>query len=367
MSKIPQTADTIWRIITHQSIDQNNFYRNLKNLDHVKVKWPWDQKELMERYIRMMRSQPTTADLVRRWELKFEQQGKLSTSDAKQFIYEFYESLEDVKELFPTGFKFGSTTAKIHHLSDIQTRRPFRKNGWSLNLTVEGSGLYNCIRQQLVTRPGGLVLYSPDAIYDYRRADNAQIWGHQWLCFPHEERWMRWLRWPEVGPGIYHINTDGVDYKKLRSLFSEVNAIYPNKEAFDTELLENILEQILIRCTRLQPGIHTNNIDERVKYAMQYIAKNYNQNFMLQDISTQVALSSPRLALLFKQQVGVSIMRWRDEKRLSKACELLIGTSQSIAKISEFLGYSDPLYFSRIFRKYMNISPREYRSSRLPQ
>ena len=67
--------------------------------------------------------------------------------------------------------------------SDYRVYRPGRKRGWSLQLTVSGSGIYNCLRKNLVVHPGDLVLLSPDAFYDYQRHPKADNWGNLLVGF----------------------------------------------------------------------------------------------------------------------------------------------------------------------------------------
>jgi AraC family transcriptional regulator of arabinose operon len=127
--------------------------------------------------------------------------------------------------------------------------------GWSIHLTTQGHGHYNCIREQLVTGPGDLILLSPDALYDYHRDESCDLWEHQWGYFPQEEHRLRWLQWPEIGPGIYHIHADRKNVVKLQGLFDEVYDTYFDSSELVSALTTNIFEQLLIRCHQLAPKL----------------------------------------------------------------------------------------------------------------
>ncbi|MCE9506834.1 MAG: AraC family transcriptional regulator [Alphaproteobacteria bacterium] len=64
---------------------------------------------------------------------------------------------------------------------------------------------------------------------------------------------------------------------------------------------------------------------------------------------------------VFKQQTGVTPMRWLNERRMQAARQFLSGTSKTVAEIAEELGYRDPFYFSRVFRRHFGQSPRQCR------
>lgn len=66
---------------------------------------------------------------------------------------------------------------------------------------------------------------------------------------------------------------------------------------------------------------------------------------------------------MFKDQIGMSIGEWRQEQRVNRAKLLLQTTTMSIAEISRSIGFDDQLYFSRIFKKRIGLSPQKYRNS----
>ena len=61
------------------------------------------------------------------------------------------------------------------------------------------------------------------------------------------------------------------------------------------------------------------------------------------------------------EQMGVNIVRWREDQRMILAKLLLQSTRTPIAKIASHVGYDDQMYFSRVFRKRVGTSPSEFR------
>lgn len=80
------------------------------------------------------------------------------------------------------------------------------------------------------------------------------------------------------------------------------------------------------------------------------------------DLARAAGLSVSRFHALFKSAVGTSPMVYLSEKRLSKACLLLLTTSMSIAEISEAVGFCDQFHFSKAFRAKFACSPMKYRN-----
>jgi AraC-like DNA-binding protein len=64
---------------------------------------------------------------------------------------------------------------------------------------------------------------------------------------------------------------------------------------------------------------------------------------------------------VFKQETGLTPMRWIEERRMEAARQYLSGTAKTVAEIAEAVGYPDPFYFSRVFRKHYGHPPLRYR------
>jgi AraC family transcriptional regulator of arabinose operon len=234
-----------------------------------------------------------------------------------------------------------------------------------VQLTTEGRGAYNCVREQLSTKPGDLILFSPDALYDYRRAADNSVWEVEWVYFPQQPQWLDLLRWPEVGPGIHRVHAAGADYDRLRGLFTEIYEIHLAEPPLSQRLVSNLLEQLLIRCSQLAPVARNPPTDKRVLKAMDMIARRFAENFTVEELAAGCGMSAPRLAALFRRQTGMTIKQWRDERRMARATQLLVQTASPITRVAQDVGYGDSLYFSRCFNSRFGCSPRAWREQRL--
>ncbi|SDO12300.1 response regulator transcription factor [Alkalicoccus daliensis] len=98
-----------------------------------------------------------------------------------------------------------------------------------------------------------------------------------------------------------------------------------------------------------------------IKATLQYLEENYQNDITLESAARQAHLTPSYLSKIVKERTGVTFIDHLTRLRISKAKELLKTTNASLKEICFSIGYHDPNYFSKVFRKYENISPREYR------
>jgi len=96
--------------------------------------------------------------------------------------------------------------------------------------------------------------------------------------------------------------------------------------------------------------------------AKEYIDNNYHKSVSLEDVAEQLGISSYYLSKLFKERFQVTFIDYLKNTRLQKAKELLVDGTMPLKEIALTIGYKDPNYFSRIFKKEVGVSPREYRN-----
>jgi Response regulator containing CheY-like receiver domain and AraC-type DNA-binding domain len=97
---------------------------------------------------------------------------------------------------------------------------------------------------------------------------------------------------------------------------------------------------------------------EEVKY---YLDKHYKEQITYKDFNELLGYNEKYITSVFKEQLGVSPSRYVLERRMELAKELLSGNKDILLRdVSEKVGYSDPLYFSRVFKTSVGISPSTY-------
>ncbi|SFL93034.1 two component transcriptional regulator, AraC family [Gracilibacillus orientalis] len=95
--------------------------------------------------------------------------------------------------------------------------------------------------------------------------------------------------------------------------------------------------------------------------AKDYIESHYQRNITLEEVAEEVGLSSYYLSKLFKEHFEITFIEYVTQTRLTKAKDLLLDDRISLKEIALTIGYKDPNYFSRVFKKETGLSPSEYR------
>jgi len=100
-----------------------------------------------------------------------------------------------------------------------------------------------------------------------------------------------------------------------------------------------------------------------VQRAKQYIGENYSKDISLDDVSREVDISPYYFSKVFKEEVGSSFIEYLTTMRMEEAKRLLKESDMSMKEICMKIGYADPNYFSRNFKKYEGITPTEWKGN----
>lgn len=101
----------------------------------------------------------------------------------------------------------------------------------------------------------------------------------------------------------------------------------------------------------------------RIKNMLNFIHTNYINQIILADIAKVASLSKRECLRCFHRTIGVTPMRYLLQYRISVSTGLLATTDASITEICKQSGFESPSYFSAVFKKLMDTTPRDYRRS----
>jgi two-component system response regulator YesN len=99
----------------------------------------------------------------------------------------------------------------------------------------------------------------------------------------------------------------------------------------------------------------------QVTPAINYIDANYDKAITLAEIARASHLSASRLAHVFKEQMGITLIDYVTGVRIEQAKELLLATDQSCTEICFQVGYNNQSYFTRTFKSVVGMTPRRFR------
>lgn len=150
---------------------------------------------------------------------------------------------------------------------------------------------------------------------------------------------------------------------KVDEVIPEINFVekllmnIQNMEQIKTQTEKILASTLAFRDNRVQ-----NQYAALIQQAKQYLDRHYsNPTLSLHDVAAQVNMSPSHFSLVFSRETGETFKEYLTRLRIEKAKELLRTTTLKSFEISYQIGYSDPLYFSTVFKKSTGVSPRQFR------
>lgn len=101
-------------------------------------------------------------------------------------------------------------------------------------------------------------------------------------------------------------------------------------------------------------------VDKAIEYVKEYYG---NQDLTVDSMCSYLGVSSAYFSTVFKKETGKTFINYLTDYRMERAVEMLMTTSEKTYVIAEKTGYSDPNYFSYVFKKKFGISPSKYKAN----
>lgn len=102
-------------------------------------------------------------------------------------------------------------------------------------------------------------------------------------------------------------------------------------------------------------------IEDAVDQSILFMKANIHKRLTVDELAAQFNYSPSRYTVLFKQKTGLSPMDYLIKIKIDKACNLLMRSNLFVKEIAGKVGYDDPYYFSRLFKKVMGKTPLEHK------
>ena len=135
------------------------------------------------------------------------------------------------------------------------------------------------------------------------------------------------------------------------------------KEDYE-ELLVNYLQQLFIlihRQINSKPKGKTSSLMNEMDAAVRYFHENYNKPISIEEYAASLHMSVSWFIRNFKEYTSSTPTQYLLSLRISNAQTLLENTTYNVTEVADIVGYDNPLYFSRIFKKQCGMSPSEFR------
>lgn len=248
---------------------------------------------------------------------------------------------------------------RIHTTQQVKTIHPEGRNDYQLIYIAHGKGHFILNDVETIVPKGNMVLYRPKEpqVYYYYAADKTEVY---WVHFTGRDvdEILKHYRLTENGNVFY----SGVspDYPEI---YNQMIQELQLKRTGHEDLLTILLRHILIIINRYIKEEHRadSNMINKIERALHYFKQNFNKEISVQNYAREHLMASDWFIKCFKKIMKVTPMKYILSLRISTAKEYLEKTNKNIAEISNAVGYDNPLYFSRVFKKYTSLSPTEYK------
>lgn len=271
-------------------------------------------------------------------------------------------SLLDIKDKTKPLIVTSCGTYKLHTHPTFYTFRPKGRIDFQLLYIAAGKAHFHFGDKETIVPAGHMVLYRPKEPqrYEYYAEDQTEVY---WVHF--------------TGGNVtnllrsYGLTDDkkvfycgcGLEYQNLfRAMIDELQMCldsYP-------EMIEMYLREIFIRLQRcFKTSIKTDNSHaaEEIDKAASYFNEHYSEQINIDAYAEEHHFSTSWFIRNFKLYTGFTPMQYILSKRIYNAEALLQNTQYTVTEIAQIVGYDNPLYFSRVFKKQKGLSPTDYRKS----
>jgi AraC family transcriptional regulator, arabinose operon regulatory protein len=255
-------------------------------------------------------------------------------------------------------------TGHFRQGADYRTLRPEGTADWLLIYTLGGRGCFAWAGGVRDVEAGDLILLRPATPHDYRTTPGAQSWELGWAHFISRPEWLDWVNWPELAPGLMHVSLREQPWReRLEQRLHEMIAHNAGPGARRAALAMNALEEVLLRADAANPRRSSAGLDPRVRRVVELMLARLAEPWTVERLAAAVALSPSRFAHLFREQTGETPQRYLELRRLEQARRLLEFTQEPVAAIAQMVGFGNPFYFTRRFKKQLGQGPRAWREN----
>ncbi|WP_167751476.1 response regulator [Lentibacillus salicampi] len=146
-------------------------------------------------------------------------------------------------------------------------------------------------------------------------------------------------------------------YFNIKRLMEEQKLALPGSSISELETDRDWQHFIAICCLTFQEHYQSKRFMQKVTA---YIEEHYKQGMTLEEIAEHVGLSANYFSNVFKSVFGMTFIEYITERKLNEAKRLMTQNEYSLKEISYMVGYHDPNYFSRVFKKHHQMSPKKF-------
>lgn len=228
---------------------------------------------------------------------------------------------------------------------------------------VQGKGYYTLDGHTFTLNPNQYVIVPATDKPLVYWSDTEDPWSIYWVHFTSDalQAFNRAYHIvPEQGPQYIPHNEKGI--RIWEEMYENLSRGYNPENLMNTNLC---LYHLIATFVFSQQQNQNSSSPEKaiIRETIDYMKNNLDKTIRIEDFADLNKYSVSHFSKLFRLTTGMSPIEYFIHLKMQKACQLLYTEDSRVKQIAALLGYDDPYYFSRLFKKYMNTSPETYRKS----
>ena len=245
--------------------------------------------------------------------------------------------------------------------------RVIQDSMWFYFIKGSGRGWIGSPKNEFRYGPGDLILISQGV--QHYICEDPDVGSHLFAIHFHAHVYgaINLLAMLEI-PALIHGGNHGQYHSASRRLVREFAVQSPAwRTVMNTEVagvLFSILREEAANCRARVAGPTLSELPRFLPVFEQIEANLGNANFSVPDMARTVFLSEVQFRKLFRRVTGINPIRFVQRRRIEKSCILLQTTKKTIDAIAEECGFCDVPFFYRAFRKWISMTPCQYRQSK---
>jgi len=191
-------------------------------------------------------------------------------------------------------------------------------------------------------------------------ADSDSPWSNYWVHFRGRQGAAFANLIAATDSPVIHLHRHEEVLACIEQLYQYMSNVHARSEMIAASgALSQLLCLIQFRMGTAEPKGRT--AEEGIQRSIDFMHKNLAKTLKLGDLAKISGMSPGHYGKLFCKSLHHTPVDYFNRLKIQKSCELLKTTDRQISEIGELLGFTDPYYFSRLFKNIMGISPRAYR------
>lgn len=233
---------------------------------------------------------------------------------------------------------------------------PGVRDHFLLHYIVSGRGTYDSGGRTFVLGPGDAFLARPDTPI-YYRADRTDPWEYYWVGFSGPSAALLLAQTPfSASRPVLHLAAGDRLRRALLDIYKARGADYPSAVR-----MAGYLQAALGLLMDAAPAHGTDALQDYARRGDSFIQQNYSRDISVEAVAAHVGVSRSYLHRAFRSVFGCAPGAYLTDYRLDRASQLLRHSGLSVGAVAASVGFADPFYFSRLFRRRMGMSPSDYR------